>query len=65
MRREEGERREKGVEQLESRIQAAAHCPPLVWRYRMILSYGRSNSGHKSSTTDFSFSDKYQEGFPN
>lgn len=31
------EDREKGVEQVESLIQAAPHCPPLVWRYTMIL----------------------------
>lgn len=33
---------EQGVEQAESLFQAAARCPPLVWRFTMILARRRS-----------------------
>lgn len=36
-----GEEREKGVERSGSPIQAAPHCPPLAWRYTMMLSHQR------------------------
>ncbi len=46
VREEEGGREdtEKGVEQLEGMIQAAPHCPHLVWRYIMLLLHQCLNS---------------------